>query len=213
MCRHKCKIASRRCRDCHKEDDKCDCGLTRERCLNDPHSEERSERRRKYRLEHREEIKERMGRWRKKSVEKEKQYKDQYLIDHGEAMRKYNRMYDLHKPFKRKIINMWGYDKRWFVLTSKPPDYLTEEQLEAKWNASHLCHWCGIEMTLPIGGKQQPTQMTPDRLDNTYWHTDPKCVLACWKCNTKRGIEWKNHGIQRPKEKIILKLKPISPPL
>ncbi|PNH09163.1 hypothetical protein TSOC_004212 [Tetrabaena socialis] len=49
-----------------------------------------------------------------------------------------------------------------------------------------LCHHCHTEVKLDCYSKQDPVQLSLDRVDNTRGHIKSNLVLSCWGCNRSR---------------------------
>ena len=52
-----------------------------------------------------------------------------------------------------------------------------------------VCFWCGCQMQYL--NRTADDGLTIERLDNNIAHTRANCVLACFECNCKKRLVWK----------------------
>ena len=91
--------------------------------------------------------------------------------------------------FTVKCVTLRRNDKLRKRLPWKEEEFITPEYLSALWKSNNTCHYCGVLMTLKGDLRKLQNGCTVERLDNKLAHTKSNCVLACTKCNRKRGVK------------------------
>ena len=57
--------------------------------------------------------------------------------------------------------------------------------------AQSRCYYCNSELFVLYKNKQEMSQWTLDRIDNSIAHTTDNVVISCLQCNLKKGTKGK----------------------
>ena len=101
------------------------------------------------------------------------------------ANRHYHRNRDqwwIDKPVQMRFQSMIANIRR-----RKRCDFSVSDLLQL-WEKQHsCCAYCNTEMTYERGGRKS-TSVSVDRIDPAKHYTLDNIVLACWGCNSGKGI-------------------------
>lgn len=194
MCRHENGRRGCRCKLCHNEDDKCDCGVTRENCLKDPLREEKLERHRQDYYDHREARRSHMKNYYDIHKEENKERYEQWILTHKEEKSEMDKQYRRGGNVSSVIrvkINHAKWDDRCKGRPVNEETYIKVELVLDKLKISTKCSRpdCQKELHLTNFEAGDPLQLSINRIDNSKPHDADNCEITCWGCNDRLGKE------------------------
>jgi len=159
--------------------------------------EERLLQRKEYYENNKEKLKEYQKEYYENNKEKIALKQKEWYVNNKEEVKEYNEKIKTENPLEYKLNQMVHHTKSSDIKYNRYDKecHITYEFLqEQHTKQNNKCGYCLVIMEYTFENKNNPIQITIERLNNDLGHIKSNCIFSCWKCNSytrNKPLEYK----------------------